>query len=337
MSALRRSRRESGLTQAELAERAGVSRQLVAAVEAGRHVPGVDAALRLAAALGSSVEELFTSGAPPAMAVLDQPLPEGELVRLGRVGERLVASPLPDHGTAGSVWAKPDGVHRGGQVQELPGAAVAGAVVAGCEPAFGLAERMLEGLGPRSLLTVPASTGSALRALARGTVHAAVVHGPPRRLPPPPVVVTRVHVARWRVGLAGPAPNRRPSLEATLDAGRPVVQRDPQAASQQAFERAREALGARRPTPGPVATGHLDAARMASTLGTAAVTTEAAARAFGLAFAALEEHTVELWVDRRWLEQPGVAALVELLGSAAFTDRMAQFGGYDLAACGTVS
>ena len=64
---LRALRLQAGLTQGELAARAGVSRQLVAAVEAGRNVPAVDAAVALARALGTTVEELF--GEPRGAAV----------------------------------------------------------------------------------------------------------------------------------------------------------------------------------------------------------------------------------------------------------------------------
>jgi putative transcriptional regulator len=58
-SSLRRRRVQLGITQTELADSAGVSRQLVAAVEAGVNTPAVDAALRLAQALGCSAEDLF--------------------------------------------------------------------------------------------------------------------------------------------------------------------------------------------------------------------------------------------------------------------------------------
>ncbi|MDE3131489.1 MAG: helix-turn-helix transcriptional regulator, partial [Acidobacteriota bacterium] len=60
---LQRQRVQLGLTQAELATRAGVSRQLVAAVEAGVNAPSVDSALRLAQTLGCPVEDLFASAA----------------------------------------------------------------------------------------------------------------------------------------------------------------------------------------------------------------------------------------------------------------------------------
>lgn len=48
------------LTQAELADRAGVTRKSVNAIEAGHMVPSTILALKLAKVLGVSVEELFS-------------------------------------------------------------------------------------------------------------------------------------------------------------------------------------------------------------------------------------------------------------------------------------
>jgi putative transcriptional regulator len=47
------------LTQAELAELAGVTRRSINAIETGRMVPSVLLALRIARALGVSVETVF--------------------------------------------------------------------------------------------------------------------------------------------------------------------------------------------------------------------------------------------------------------------------------------
>jgi putative transcriptional regulator len=52
-------RTELGLTQAELAERVGVTRKTVNTVENGVFVPSTILALKLAKALDRSVEELF--------------------------------------------------------------------------------------------------------------------------------------------------------------------------------------------------------------------------------------------------------------------------------------
>jgi molybdate-binding protein len=166
-------------------------------------------------------------------------------------------------------------------------------------------------------------------------VHAAVVHGLPTELPQPPIPVVRWHLARWQVGLAVSPNIRGDSVQAVLRGGIPVAQRDPAAASQQAFERATAKAGIAARPLGPQATGHIDAARIAATVNGAAVTTEAAAHAFGLRFLALEDHTVEIWLAERWIDHPGINALADLLATTAFTERVGQFGGYDLDDCGS--
>jgi putative transcriptional regulator len=52
------------LTQAELAELAGVTRRSINAIETGRMVPSVLLALRIARALGVSVETVFVLEEP---------------------------------------------------------------------------------------------------------------------------------------------------------------------------------------------------------------------------------------------------------------------------------
>lgn len=56
---LKNRRAQKGWTQAELAERVGVSRKTINTVENGVFVPSTILALRLARALGVSVERLF--------------------------------------------------------------------------------------------------------------------------------------------------------------------------------------------------------------------------------------------------------------------------------------
>jgi putative transcriptional regulator len=52
-------RTEAGLTQAELADLVGVSRKTINTVENGVFIPSTLLALKLAAALGVDVEDLF--------------------------------------------------------------------------------------------------------------------------------------------------------------------------------------------------------------------------------------------------------------------------------------
>ena len=56
---VRAARTALGMTQAELADAAGVTRQTVVAVEAGDYAPSVYLALAIAQRLGGSVEQLF--------------------------------------------------------------------------------------------------------------------------------------------------------------------------------------------------------------------------------------------------------------------------------------
>ena len=58
---VRRLRFEHGqMTQQQLAERIGCTRQTVIMLEQGRYVPSLALALRIARAFGTTVEEVFT-------------------------------------------------------------------------------------------------------------------------------------------------------------------------------------------------------------------------------------------------------------------------------------
>ncbi|WP_298090732.1 helix-turn-helix domain-containing protein [uncultured Sphingomonas sp.] len=59
VSALKPAREAAGLTQAALAERVGVSRKTINTVENGVYIPSTLLALKLAAALDTTVETLF--------------------------------------------------------------------------------------------------------------------------------------------------------------------------------------------------------------------------------------------------------------------------------------
>ena len=57
---IRRLRFDHGeMTQAELAERIGMTRQTVAAIEAGKYSPSLEAAFRIAQVFGAPLESVF--------------------------------------------------------------------------------------------------------------------------------------------------------------------------------------------------------------------------------------------------------------------------------------
>lgn len=338
MSARIRAAREAqGWSQAELAEAAGVSRQLVGAVEAGRHVPNVAAAIALARALGHPVEELFAPdpAGEPVPACGDGPPADGTPVLLARVGEQLVTIPA-DHGAENPErWALADATVTGGRVRPLTGGSAAGLVLAGCDPALGLLAALVERRARRRVPVAHASTGRAVDALGAGRVHGVVVHAPADAMPAPPVPVRRWRLGGWRVGLASTRASGVPTVEEIATRRLRVVQRDAGAGTQQAFARALARAGAPPTVPGPLASGHLDVARRVATGAPAGLTMEAAARSFGLRFLPLEEHAVELWIDERWVSTPAAAAVVDALAGPALRERLALIGGYDLAGLGT--
>jgi DNA-binding XRE family transcriptional regulator/molybdate-binding protein len=329
---IRAARGRRGLTQQALADRAGLTRQQVGAMEAHRHVPSVAAALAVARALGTTVEDLFDDA--PATAVPVSRLPvDGAGVRVGRVGELLVTDDGAGPAASTERWDLADGTVAAGCVDLHPGAVPASLVVAGCDPLLAsLAEHVERSAGHR-VLAVHASSRDAIDAVSVGRVHAAVVHGPSGSLQPPEGL-RRWRVASWQAGLAAPGAVV-PSLDELASRRARVLQREAGAATQAALARALDAAGA-GPLPGPVGEGHLDVARrLRGREARAGVTMQAAALAFGLAFAPFEVHDVELWVDARWLGAPPVVDLLDLLAADAFARRAAGIAGYDLSGIGT--
>lgn len=84
--AIREHRKGGNLTQAQLAERAGISTQTVVLIEGGQRWPEYDNLQRLAAALGVPELALFTWAPPPS------PTPQEALAVLAR---ELAARPTP--------------------------------------------------------------------------------------------------------------------------------------------------------------------------------------------------------------------------------------------------
>src|SRR5215213_3512412 len=103
---LRAARHEAGLSQGELAARAGTTRQTISALEANLYAPTLGVALRLARSLGREVEDLFwlEEDQPTVQAELlsPSPVPGGESLRVQvvRVGGRTLARPLDAFGAA---------------------------------------------------------------------------------------------------------------------------------------------------------------------------------------------------------------------------------------------
>lgn len=328
MSNLRRFREAAGLTQVGLAERAGVSRQLIGAVEAGRNLPRVDTAIALAAALDVEVSRLFAPEATAVDVVTGAVPRAGSVVLVGRVGDAVVTSPArvgPDGWDVADGLIGPDGLD---PFESTP----AGLVVAGCEPGLGLLERILREHGMGGVAAT-ASSAAAIEALVAGRVHAAVVHGTnvDERAASVEVALERFTMARWRVGLAASQDAPAGWVDRALSGREPVVQREDGAGVQRAFE---ARVRRRGRVSGPRVASHFEAARRGALTGMPAVTIEPAALAAGAFFHAIETHDAELWVDKRWIGDQVVGTALDVVSSRRFQRRLLAIGGYDLSGCG---
>lgn len=357
---LQEARQGARLTQAELAARAGVSRALVSAVEAGRHLPRVDAAIALSRALGTNANVLFgPDPAEPVDAISGAPAPAGAKVRIGFVDDRPVTTPVR-HG--GDGWEAIDAVVGEGELVCVRPVEPQ-VVVAGCEPGLRVLERLLQARGTRAM-AITTSSAAALGALASGRIHGAVLHftegAAPAELAEDRFL--RLRLGRWSVGLAG-APGQRGAWWSDALTGRvAVIQREAGAGAQSAFERALRARGdgvgagagtsdakadanadaaaaeasgaAAVSVSGPRVDSHLAASRLCLATGLPAVTIEPAAAAVGAAFHALESHAVELWIASRHVPEAGVARLLEAIHSSTYRRTLESVGGYDLSELG---
>lgn len=366
---LRQIRRQAGLSQQELAGKAGISRQAYVSVESGKSTPSTEVALRLAQALRTQVDGLFSlAGEQPEniWAELIGGPPEGgqaaapsqpQRARLWRVGDRLLARPVLGQTAARYSLADAEGVILPtpvgeNQVAVLPfdGDELASPALSllGCDPAMALLE---SGLGRRGvrLVSTEESSYKALTGLAQGDAHVAGCHlrddvtgeynvSWVRRLVPFPCVL--VAFASWQQGLIV-MPGNPKKVFVVDDLARPgvrMVNRESGSGSRSLLDRLLSLQGI--PTAGldgydREVPGHLAVAgAVAAGLADAGVGVQAAASALGMGFAPLEEERYDLVIPNHLINEPGVQALLDLLRNPGLHRRVEALGGYDVSNMG---
>jgi putative molybdopterin biosynthesis protein len=351
---IRRARAGRGLSQSELAHRAGISRQALGAIEAGLYQPGVAVALSLSRTLGESVEALFggddaepevAAHAPGAAAALHA----GAHVALARLGGRVTAiaaapARIALEPAAGVV--EHSGRSRA-QVRAFrsPEEIDATVLVAGCDPAVSLlAEWIARKHAPASVVAIPCGSAEALAALAGGRAHIAGLHLRDPRSGGYNLAAARralgrqavmVSFARWEIGLAT-APGNPHAIGAIADlAGRGIriVNRERGAGARATLDQALRELGI---APGAIpgydreVRGHLEvAAAIAAGQADAGVTIRVAASAYGLGFVPIREERYDIAIAAREFDSPAVAAVLDALGSGRFAREVGELCGYD--------
>jgi putative molybdopterin biosynthesis protein len=341
MSSLRELRSKVGLSQQELADAVGVSRQAIAGLEAEKFEPSLKVALKLARTLGVTVEELF--GSRIETAVLDAGFNSAGTPRrvdLARVSDRIIA--LPRHGdNAMAPGFRPVAA----LVEEVTSERVKAALtrplrttlsIAGCDPALPLLTAPLNRLDPPvDLLWWSASNGEALDLLAKGLVHVAGVHlaSDASSL----VRLAELHhqvlaFARWREGVVFRGDDSFGSFDDLLRRGR-LVNRQQGSEARRLIEQMLETAGiSSLEVPGwnSSVSGHmLVASSIASGNGDWGIASEAVAIEYGLRFDPVSDEIFVLIVPSNLVESPEVRALVKVLQGQDLRSQLMGIPGYN--------
>jgi putative molybdopterin biosynthesis protein len=339
-----RSRREQlELPQQDLAAAAGVSRQTLGAIEAGRSVPSVEVAMRIASALGVSVEALF--GEEGSWSI---PLTARTSTRSGRCVVAMcrgkwVVHPLGDreHDVAG------DGVMvEGGRAIQLfrpPAVARENVLIMGCAPALGvLCDRLNTERGPGRFVWLPNRSNVGLQALVDGETHLAGLHltddkgreantarvkeiASPRK-------ITLITLGHWEVGLVVARGNPQKIRRAADVARRGIrlVNREKGASPRRVLERRLKGEGVKPPADVATVSGHRDVARViASGAADVGPSVRDVAIAFGLDFVPFGEERFDLVLPTEMLAAPEVRRLLDALTSTRARTELSALG-YDV-------
>lgn len=354
-------RKTRGVSAANLARRVGVSRQTIYAIEDGTFVPNTTISLQLSRALDVTVEEIFSIAdeqpTEPISADLlaGNQVNEGQLVRVCRVNERVVAVPIS---FLPAYLPPADGIIQSRTRLTVSIKSPAGLpedgkrlLLAGCDPALSLLNDALHASGIE-IISVPCSSRCALQWLKQGKVHAAGSHLLDRttgeyNLPIilrllPNASVRVVTFAIWEQGLVLRHGNPK-SIRSVADlAGRDVIliNREKGSGSRDLLDTGLRQLGIKSEQVrgyNSIAQGHLAAAYAVAT-GTAdcCIAPRSASRCFGLDFAPLAVERFDLSFTKESLELPATKALLELLNRSNLRKRLQCIAGYDTAHTGEV-
>lgn len=350
---VREQREVRGLSQVALAEGASLTRQSIGAIEAGRAMPAVDVALRIARVLDCNVEELFGSSQEARLHAESSAPKLAGRVALAQIAGRWVAHSLAEDGVriaADGVVAERKQSKVEVELLRSPLEASDNVVVMGCATGLGLlTDRLNSRPGAGRFLWLPRSSTVALDALVKGHTHVAGVHlmdaktgeanvaDVRRALSKDPVVL--ISLARWEAGLLLREGDRQ-RIRGAKDLGRPgvrLVAREAGAGAQRLLEREVRAAG----YPLELArkahlrvNGHLDVARVVA-LGAAdtGVATRDAAMAFGLDFVPLAEERFDLALPLAGLADARISRLLDVLVSGSFRRELSGLG-YDVSCAG---
>lgn len=330
---IRRTREERGWSQQELADRAGLSRTGVSAIEAGRLVPSTAAALALAAAFGCRVEDLFALAGQESASWAWPPGREPCRYWRALVGSRQLLYPV-EASPLGSV--PHDGIFRDGRFHDQPFAEpVRTLVVACCDPAVGLLASEYARQTPYRMLVLPRGSRAGLELLATGLVHIAGLHlGSTTAQDGNRQVATQIlgqpfqllRITDWEEGLALAPGLAVQGIDSIIRGGLRWIGREPGSGARQVLDE----LSQGKIAPEHLARDHRGVAQsIRSGFAQAGVSVRLVCEEEGVEFLSVRREAYELCVPHPALADPRVQALLGVVRSTTYRRLISALPGYD--------
>lgn len=364
---LRERRQAAGLSQKQLADRVGITRQAVAAVETNVYSPATSVSLQLAHALHCRVEDLFRmrGSAEYIDARLLGSMPQ-KIAKIRaqvlQIGGRFLVRSLDGAGELSSLNSSADGLivacpgrSRRVKVELLRDLETLRRriVIGGCDPGVFLAADHLSRHDHHKLMPWVMGNRRSLSALKRGEIHVAGVHtdgerGDARVLAnfhrslgiKDLVVVTFAH---WEAGLIVPRGNAK-KIRSCADLVRPrvrMINREKGSGARRMLDRQLKTAGIpprRIKGYGDQVYSHLEvAARVKAGVADAGVGVRAAAAIYGLDFVPLQRERYDWVIPKIYYETlPGLRVLLDTVVEKRFRDELEALGGYDTREIGRI-
>jgi molybdate-binding protein/DNA-binding XRE family transcriptional regulator len=361
---LREKRQAAGLSQKQLGDMAGITRQAVAAVETNQYSPATSVALQFARALKCRVEDLFSikSDGEIIQGELLGSLPKGGgnvRAQVTQVGDRVLIRPLDGGGGLTSLTASADGliVAPDSRLKRVKvkllrdlSAVRRAIVIGGCDPAMFIAAEHVARHGNGILAPWFMGSGTALGALRRGEIHVAGIHLADERSESwklkrrvgglDCMVVTFAH---WEEGFIVCHGNPK-KIRAVGDIAKPdvrIVNRETGSGARRLLDRELQAAGissARIKGYGDEVLTHLEvAARVQAGLADTGVSVRSAATICGLGFVPLQRERYDFVIPKiHYQSLPDLRDLLDLIVGKSFRAELEALGGYDTRDTGKV-
>jgi molybdate-binding protein/DNA-binding XRE family transcriptional regulator len=335
---VKRFREGRGWSQQELADRAGLSRAGVSAIEMGKLVPSTVAALALAKVFDCRVEELFQLGEDEEINWAWQPARESCRYWRAVVEDRMLLLPV-EMSPIGMI--PHDGIYRNGRLFDNASAEPHRTLVlACCDPAVGLLASEYTRTTSFRMLVLSRSSRQALQLLRDGVVHVAGLHLAESCKPENNFRIAKeilktpfrlLRVANWQAGLTLAPGLGLDSVARVLAADVPWIGREPGSGARQVQDELLQGASG----PSVVAKDHagvVDAIR--SGWAGAGVSIRLVSEEADLDFISVREEAYDLCIPLSQVDDPRIRALVEVVRSICLRAKLRELPGYDVSTTG---